>query len=494
MGKHTIDSLPMTSCIMSLDTCHTTFAVKRRINMSSYTLYLILGTVITVGICFALSPRVQTTDGFFKGFSDSGDAPSLWTLVLSQVTTWIFARSLMTAAMLGFYYGIAGALAYAAYYISFLTGGKIIDHLRFKHGKSNIQSFMQEQFGSIGNHCYNLVIAIRLLSEVFSNLLVIGLIFGITGSKEHILAMTGIAVITFAYSMFGGLRASLRTDVFQAILVILALVMLFMLMLFHPGFSWSAVVTSSPDVTSPGWVLLAVAFLQVWSYPLHDPVMMDRGFLADREVTRKSFNYAAIISIVCILVFAMLGVFAGVVKADGESMIQTLTRLFHEPCMIIFNMALIISAISTLDSTFSSASKLVAVDMKIVQATTANGRWVMLAFLLGGGLFLLFDSKDLYAAVAVSGTASMFLAPVIFFSIWGKRAIAPWALVVAFIAAIAGSALYMLESSGYIHWMEPLLGYSHKYSKLLIICIGILLIGCGAFFLGQKNESTTKEV
>lgn len=452
------------------------------------TLYLILGVIATTLICFLLSPRVQTADGFFKGFSDTGAAPSLWTLILSQVTTWIFARSLMTAAILGFYYGIAGALAYAAYYISFFTGGKIIDHLRFKHGKTNIQSFMQSQFGSVGNHCYNLVIALRLLSEVFSNLLVIGLIFGLSGSLGNGLAMLGIASITFVYSMFGGLRASLRTDVFQAILVILALTMLLVLMLFHPEFSFQAAISSSPDITSPGWVLLLVAFLQVWSYPLHDPVMMDRGFLADRDTTRKSFNYAAIISILCIFIFAMLGVFAGLLKAGDENMIATLTRLFGEHCMLIFNMALIISAISTLDSTFSSASKLVAVDMGIIKPTPANGRWVMLAFLLGGGIFLLFDSKDLYAAVAVSGTVSMFLAPVIFFSIWGKRNIATWSLIVSFSVAMFGGVLYLLESSAYVNWMEPLFGYSHKYSKLLIICIGILLIGCTAFLLGQKSE------
>ncbi len=458
------------------------------------TIYLIIGIAITTVVCFLLSPRVQTADGFFRGFSDTGAAPSLWTLVLSQVTTWIFARSLMTAAILGFYYGIAGALAYAAYYVSFLTGGKIIDHLRFKHDKGNIQSFMQEQFGTIGNHCYNLVIALRLLSEVFSNLLVIGLIFGISGSQEHFLAMAGIAAITFAYSMFGGLRASLRTDVFQAILVISALAMLFTLMVFHPGFSWNAAFSSSPEISSPGWVLLAVAFLQVWSYPLHDPVMMDRGFLADREVTRKSFNYAAVISIISILIFALLGVFAGVVKMEGEAMIATLTRLFGEPCMIIFNLALIISAISTLDSTFSSASKLVAVDMGIVKPTAANGRWVMLAFLIGGGLFLLLDSKDLYSAVAISGTASMFLAPVIFFNIWGNQKVATWALLVAFAAAITGGVLYMLESSAYINIMEPLFGYSHKYSKLLIICISILMIGCLAFFIGRKRNNAYQDI
>lgn len=452
------------------------------------TAYLITTLAISALICFFLTPRVQTTNGFFHGFSDHGTAPSLWTLTLSQVTTWIFARSLMTAAILGFYYGIAGAVAYAAYYLSFLTGRFIIDHLRFKHGKNNIQSFMQERFGQIGNHCYNLVIALRLLSEVFSNLLVIGLIFGVSGSKEYFLAMAAIAIITFAYSMFGGLRASLRTDVFQAILVFCALLMLFTIMLFHADFSWQSALTSSPDISSPGWVLLIVACLQVWSYPLHDPVMMDRGFLADQDTTRKSFNYAAIISVVCILIFALLGVFAGLLKVNGEAMVATLNRLFGDTTMVVFNVALIISAVSTLDSTFSSASKLVAVDMNIIKPTPTNGRLVMLAFLVGGGLFLLLDSQDLYAAVAVSGTASMFLAPVIFFNIWGNQRTASWSLITAFISAITGAALYLLESSGYVNWMEPLFGYSHKYSKLLIICLGILIIGCVAFIIGQKRK------
>ncbi len=457
------------------------------------TTYLFILLAATTVVCFLLSPRVQTADGFFKGFSDTGAAPSLWTLVLSQVTTWIFARSLLTAAILGFYYGIAGALAYAAYYASFITGGKIIDHLRFKHGKDNIQSFMQEQFGSTGNHCYNSVVVLRLLSEVFSNLLVIVIllkeVFGINDTSIHLLSMAGVACITLAYSTFGGLRASIRTDVLQAVLVIAALAMLFTLMLFHPGFSWSAALSSSPDITSPGWVLLAVAFLQVWSYPLHDPVMMDRGFLADRSITRKSFYFAAVISIICILVFALLGVFAGLVKLEGEAMIATLSRLFGEPYMMAFVFALVISATSTLDSTFSSASKLIAVDMKLVKPTVTNGRLVMLAFLMGGGSFLLLDSKDLYAAVAVSGTVSMFLAPVIFFTIWGDRSVETWALVVAFITAIVGGALYMLESSGY----TSLMGEIHKYTKLLIICISILVIGCGAFFLGQR-ATVEKEI
>jgi hypothetical protein len=58
-----------------------------------------------------LSPKVSTEGAFFKGLRTDGRQPSLLTLTFSQVTTWIFARSLMNAAILGFYYGIWGTLA-----------------------------------------------------------------------------------------------------------------------------------------------------------------------------------------------------------------------------------------------------------------------------------------------------------------------------------------------------------------------------------------------
>ena len=53
--------------------------------------------------------------------------------------------------------------------------------------------------------------------------------------------------------------------------------------------------------------------------------------------------------------------------------------------------------------------------------------------------------------------------------------------------ALVGGALYMLESSAYTNLLEPLFGYSHKYSKLLIICIAILLVGFISFTLGKKK-------
>jgi hypothetical protein len=112
----------------------------------------------------------------------------------------------------------------------------------------------------------------------------------------------------------------------------------------------------------------------------------------------------------------------------------------------------------------------------------------MTAFLIGGLVFLFWGSKDLFAAVAVSGTASMFLAPVALFCILGGKRVAPWAYMTAFAVAMAGAALYMLEVASYVSLFDPLFGVGlHKYTKLLIICLGVLTIGCSAFAIGIRQ-------
>ncbi len=441
--------------------------------------------VLIAVISVSLSPKAVTEGSFFRGLSDSGRQPGLLTLVFSQVTTWIFARSLMNAAILGFYYGIWGTLAYAAYYLSFLTGGRIIDSLRFEHGFDSIQAFLDARFGSWGTACYNFVVAIRLVSEVFANLLVIGILFGVAGSGIYSLTIIGFAVVTLLYSMLGGLQASMRTDVFQMVVFIVLLVLLAILTT-GGGFASLQDLWFKPFVISePGPILLLVALLQIWSYPMHDPVMMDRGFLADRQTTRRSFEHAAWISVLCILVFGSLGVIAGAHASAGQSMNTVLLALLGTVPMVIFNAALVVSAMSTLDSALSSAAKLLVVDMRWCKLSLKNGRLVMLGFMLSGLALVFLGNKDLFSAVAVSGTASMYLAPVVFFSLWGgRRDIPVWSYVSAFVIALGGAILYFIESSGYSHF----LGDYHKYTKLLLISVFVLVTSCGLYWVGGRRS------
>ncbi|HSG55640.1 MAG TPA: sodium:proline symporter, partial [Paracoccaceae bacterium] len=274
--------------------------------MQPAVLIAVFGAIIVLSILAA--PRRASVEGFFGGAGVDGRSPALWTLVLSQVTTWIFARSLMNAAILGYYYGIAGTLAYAAYYGSFLTGGFIVMRLR-ETGAGSVQDWLGARFGTVGNGCYNFVIALRLLSEVFANLIVVGLIFNAVLDGSGTTAILIVAGLGLAYSAWGGLSAALRTDVVQMIVFLVVFGVAFVALVTAPGFDLPAVLTA-PGVSGAynGWILLAVAALQVFSYPAHDPVMMDRGFIADAATTRASFLHAFWISTLCIIGFGFFGI------------------------------------------------------------------------------------------------------------------------------------------------------------------------------------------
>ncbi len=449
----------------------------------------ILAAVVTITliISMALLPKVSNVRSFYSGYSPEGSAPGVLTLTLSQVTTWIFARSLMNAAILGFYYGLWGTLAYAGYYLSFLTGWKIIDTIRFQQGFNSLHDFFRQRFGLAGIHCYNIVIIVRLISEVFANLLVVGILFGEAGTSLYTIAIAGFSMAVLAYSMLGGLHASLKTDLFQMAAFAVVLASLILIVVDNSNFSWTDLAVVDFDISQPGPILLIVALLQIWSYPMHDPVMMDRGFLADRQTTKKSFLHAVWISMLCIVLFGSLGVFAGEHATGQETMNVALTRLLGEWPMLLLSITLVLSAMSTLDSSLSSASKLLALDMKIIKPTLANGRLVMLIFMLLGVVCVFWGNQDLFSAVAVSGTASMFLSPVVFFCVFAnKQSIPVWSFIVTFVIALAGAALYFLESASYTTW----LGEAHKYTKLLWICLFVLGSGCLAYWVGIKRAET----
>ncbi len=435
-----------------------------------------------------LAPRRVSVQGFFSGTTSQGQSPGLWTLVLSQVTTWIFARSLMNAAILGFYYGIAGTLAYAAYYGSFLTGGYIVGKLRAE-GAGSVQDWLSARFGRWGTGAYNVVIGLRLLSEVFANLLVVGLIFAAAfpetaGAREGaILIVGGVAL---AYSVWGGLSAALRTDVTQMILFLVVFGVAFVALILRPGFDIGAVLTApGASGSHNGWVLLLVAFLQVFSYPVHDPVMMDRGFLADPKTTRKSFLHAFWISTLCIIGFGMFGIQASLEGAAYEGqLLGTWSTMLPGWVFAALMVSLLVSALSTLDSALSSAARLVVEELHLAPRSLTGGRIAMGLFALAGGALTFWGNKTLFDAVAVSGTASMFLTPVLVAGLIGGRQIALWSYLVSFGAALLGAVAYMLRDSAAF---ASVLYDGHKYEQLLQICLAVLVVGFVAVWAGARR-------
>lgn len=86
--------------------------------------------------------------------------------------------------------------------------------------------------------------------------------------------------------------------------------------------------------------------------------------------------------------------------------------------------------------------------------------------------------------MAVSGTASLFLTPVLLAGLVMGRRVPVWAFSVSFAAAMAGAVTYFAR--GAVFAPTPLAEW-HKYEQLLAICVVVLLVGCATVFASARR-------
>ncbi|MEQ8196121.1 MAG: hypothetical protein RIB59_16690 [Rhodospirillales bacterium] len=367
-----------------------------------------------------MAPRSADPAGFFKGGSASGRAPGLWLLVASAAISWIFAKSIANSAGLAHAFGITGALGYAFYYVSFLTAGVAIYLIRTRAGDDSLPAFLVRKYGPLCAKLFIAAIAIRLFNEVWSNTKVAGLYFGAEGSGAYWIAVAAVTAFTVFYTWRTGLRGSLLTDGAQMVLaaLLLAGVLLFVMPV--------AVTHGIPDVPEAtrwaGLTFCALALVQALSYPFHDPVLTDRGFITSPQVMLKGFILAGLIAGGFIFLFGFVGLFALSQNIAGNPALSVPAH-FGLPLLLITNAIMLTSAGSTLDSTFASTAKLLARDLpgdagEPSSAEVRWGRYGIVAIAVFGNLPLfgiyLGDQigPAIIAATTISGTMVMGLAPI----------------------------------------------------------------------------------
>ncbi len=368
-------------------------------------------------VLFFLSPLAKNTNQFFKAIQKK-KAPNTFMLMGSLIISWIFAKSITNAANLGLDYGIVGGVAYAGYYVSFAVAGIIIYKMRL-HGKyTSIHHFLSSKFGNGAVATFSILIAIRLFNEVWSNTMVIGTYFGDAGTSPYYWSVLVFTALTLAYVLKGGMSSSIFTDVLQmGLFSVLLLVILAAIFGANTDFSTTIAITSGVWSFDMGLNLLFAAVLQSFSYPFHDPVLTDRGFLSSPKVTLKSFLWASIIGALCIILFSIIGVYAQSQGMRGQAAVEV-GKAFGVVILLVINFIMITSAASTLDSTFSSFSKLLAIDLKLGNSIKF-GRWSMVLIAVLGTIPVFFNAEIL-SATTISGTMVIGLTPIFIF--WKDKA------------------------------------------------------------------------
>lgn len=377
-------------------------------NITFWQWVLVIGTS---ALLIFLSPLAKTAAQFFTAKS-KGKSPNFWMLSGSLIISWVFAKSIANASDLGFKYGVTGGLAYASYYASFLVAGVVIYRMRVVGGIESIHSFLGAKFGKVALQLFSVVIAIRLFNEVWSNTMVIGLYFGDFGTSSFYASIIVFTLLTLIYSLKGGLSSSIFSDIIQMVLFGVLLIAILWLFNDQQDQKIEAVMQQGSFSFDSGLNLIIVGLIHSFSYPFHDPVMTDRGFISAPKTTLQSFIVAGIVGGGVIFLFSLVGVF-GKLNGAPSSELSKFGELFGPIMLLLINFIMIVSAASTLDSSFSSASKLIAVDLKR-GATLKVGRVSMLVFAIAGTIPLFFNPAIL-SATTISGVMVIGLTPVFIF-------------------------------------------------------------------------------
>lgn len=367
--------------------------------------------IVSSLVLFFISPLAKTTDQFFKAVRKK-KAPNTIILTGSLIISWIFAKSITNAANLGLDFGIVGGVAYAGYYLSFAVAGLLIYKIRTIGKFTSIHHFLTTKFGKGAMALFSMLIAVRLFNEVWSNTMVIGSHFGDIGSSNYYWSIIIFTVLTLAYAIKGGLSSSIFTDVIQMVLFAILLLIILWNIFSIETFHVTDIVTSGTWSFELGLNLFFAAIIQSFSYPFHDPVLTDRAFISSPKVTRKSFLWASVLGAICIILFSIIGVYAQTQGYKGQAAVEV-SKAFGVIILLVINFIMITSAASTLDSTFSSFSKLLAVDLGMIN-DISFGRAAMAAIAILGTLPVLLD-VEILSATTISGTMVIGLTPVFIF-------------------------------------------------------------------------------
>lgn len=182
--------------------------------------------VLFAAVTVPFSPWTGDPVKYFRGgfVSDtSKDASNAIVLASSAFVSWIFAKGILNPATLGASFGVVGGLAYASWFVAFFSTAFVAYFMRTRHGYRSLPEAIHARYGGFAALAFGLAVAYRLEQEVWSNSLVVASFYGPVHSPAWWAAAVVSTAIPAFYCFTGGMRASLFTDVFQALIKVVFL-------------------------------------------------------------------------------------------------------------------------------------------------------------------------------------------------------------------------------------------------------------------------------
>lgn len=414
--------------------------------MSSMTVYTALGASIFIFLAFAFYSYMQAKNSddtivIYKNAISSSLGVS--TLTASALGVWILFSPSSSALWGGmasvFGYALASTLPLLA--LAFV-GLKIRNYL------PNASSLIEYTEIKLGKSYKNLL----LVSTVFY--MFIFLCAEMTAVSKVLESYGGLSLgfgaflillATASYSLLGGLRLSIKTDMAQFAIIIIVLVLMFMAIPWKESIETldftKTFVTDFSDFNKVAFgltLIIAVLCTEVFNH-----VSWQRVYALKQNAIKKSFIISAIIVFIVIFILGLSGLYAkstGLLGDDANLALFDLLQL-NNPIMIFILIAFVVSLVlSSSDSLLNAIASLSVLSKEENKNTIKIYRFVIILTCFpvyyiaskGYDVFYLFLVADLLCCALIGPAV---------FSIFGKKEYKN-AFLVGIISIIIGFVLF----------------------------------------------------
>ncbi|MDF0752015.1 sodium:solute symporter [Marinobacter sp. 71-i] len=358
-----------------------------------------------------LGLRARLADGGLDDYVTARNSQGARALGLSFLASgmggWILFAPPEVGALVG-PVALAGyALGAALPFIVFAFCGPAIR--RYLPGGRSIGEFAHACYGTTVRRYVSLISVLYMLCFLTAELTAIGAITSLLSGVNGNLAVLGVAIATLIYTAWGGLRASIVTDQWQAFLLIgLLAIVGFVAMDRLPELQASN--APSAPVGSALGVALTLVIAVTAANLFHQGYWQRLWSARDTSALRSGALLGGVVTIIVVAVVGSLGISAAMSGADlGSPPIPFFALLSGAPAWLtipalVLALTLVASSVDTLQNALAS---LAVTEKQGLSITSA--RWVTVILMIpvvivalqGVSVLRLFLIADLLCATAV---------------------------------------------------------------------------------------------
>lgn len=318
----------------------------------------------------------------------------------STAATWIWAPALFIASQKAYQQGVAGVfwftvpnilcLCIFAFFAQYLRN-------KFKDGYT-LAEYMNVRYSRRVQILYIISLSALSICQFAVQLLAGGAVVTYLTGIDFTIVTIILTLIALSYSLVSGIRASIMTDVWQMI-IILVVVFVVVPLVYVKGGGHEVLVKGIGGISGNysnvfdsgvAYSFGIVVTIGLLAGPFGDQSFWQRAFTTKKKDVKKAFLLSALVFGVVPIFTSVIGFMAAGLKIDAGSNAQliniiTVNELLPKAILIPFVWMLLSGLVSTLDSGLCSISSIVSTDvMQGSKDKLKTAKIGMIALAIGG--------------------------------------------------------------------------------------------------------------